>query len=101
MIGVLVLRVKDRDHSPSGQAAKEQKTPQGTAKGGKGKGKDKAEKGDKGKGGGGGQSRPQSVSFDIGKPHWTLRVVSDAPAAVSYNFIEPLLLLYLMAHFSQ
>ncbi|XP_060593126.1 androglobin-like isoform X19 [Ruditapes philippinarum] len=39
-------------------------------KGGKDKGKDKDGKG----------SRPPSQQFDLGKPHWTLRVVSDANA---------------------
>lgn len=81
----LVLKSKEREQSPSGQTAKEQKTPQGTAKGGKGKSKEKADKGDKSKPTGG-ASRPASVSFDVGKPHWTLRVVSDAPAAVSICF---------------
>ena len=49
------------------------------AKGGKG-GKDKGGKDKDGKG-----SRPPSQQFDIGKPHWTLRVVSDASCSVS-NF---------------
>ncbi|XP_053396619.1 androglobin-like isoform X26 [Mercenaria mercenaria] len=39
-------------------------------KGGKDKGKDKDGKG----------SRPPSQQFDLGKPHWSLRVVSDANA---------------------
>ena len=47
------------------------------AKGGKG-GKDKGGKDKDGKG-----SRPPSQQFDIGKPHWTLRVVSDASCSVS------------------
>jgi len=77
------MKAKDREQSPSGQAAaKEQKTPQGTAKGGKAKGKEKIDKNDKTKAGGI-SSRPSSVSFDVAKPHWTLRIVSDAPAAVS------------------
>ena len=77
-----VTKSKEREQSPSGgQATKEQKTPQGTAKGGKAKGKEKADKADKSKAGGA-ASRPASVTFDVGKPHWTLRVVSDAPAAV-------------------
>lgn len=76
-----VSKGKERDQSPSGAAAKEQKTPQGTAKGGKAKGKDKTDKADKSKAAGA-TSRPPSVSFDVGKPHWTLRVVSDAPSAV-------------------
>ena len=78
-----MLKSKEREQSPSGQASKEQKTPQGTAKGGKSKGKEKADKGDKSKAAGN-ASRPASVSFDVGKPHWTLRVASDAPAAVSF-----------------
>lgn len=82
---LLVLKTKEREQSPSGQTAKEQKTPQGTAKGGKGKGKDKADKGDKAKPSGA-TSRPASVSFDVGKPHWTLRVVNDAPSAVSTQY---------------
>ena len=44
-------------------------------KGGKDKGKDKDGKG----------SRPPSQQFDLMKPHWTLRVVSDANAAVSIH----------------
>lgn len=93
---LLVTKSKEREQSPSGgggPAAKEQKTPQGTAKGGKAKGgKDKAEKADKTKAGGA-TSRPASVTFDVGKPHWTLRVVSDAPAAVSItrNVLLPFL----------
>lgn len=78
-----MLRSKEREQSPTGQASKEQKTPQGTAKGGKAKGKEK-DKADKSKPGAS-NSRPPSVTFDITKPHWTLRIVSDAPAAVSIS----------------
>lgn len=76
-------RSKEREQSPNAHTSKEQKTPQGTAKGGKAKSKDKSDKVEKGKGGS--VSRPPSVSFDITKPHWTLRVVSDAPTAVSLS----------------
>lgn len=46
-------------------------------KGGKDKGKDKDGKG----------SRPPSQQFDHGKPHWSLRIVSDANAVVSTGFV--------------
>lgn len=72
---------KDRPPSPP----KQEKAPaasSNTGKGGKGGkgGKDKGgkdkDKNDKG-------SRPPSQQFDINKPHWTLRIVSDASNAVS------------------
>ncbi len=49
------------------------------------------EKGAKGKGGKGDKdkekgSRPPSQQFDITKPNWTLRVVSDGAAAVRATF---------------
>lgn len=69
---------KDRAASPP---RSEKNAPQAASK------KDKAAKGkggknDKEKGGG---SRPPSTQFDIAKPHWTLRVVSDGHAAVSIH----------------
>ena len=60
---------------------KSEKTPAASDKGGKaGKGGKGAK--DKGKDKDGKGSRPQSQQFDLGKPHWTLRIVSDANAVV-------------------
>ena len=62
-------------------AAKAEKAPVSSKakdKGGKGKGG----KGEKDKG-----SRPPSQQFDITKPNWTLRVVSDGSAAVCITLI--------------
>ena len=63
-------------------AAKAEKAPVSSKakdKGGKGKGG----KGEKDKG-----SRPPSQQFDITKPNWTLRVVSDGIAAVCIASLE-------------
>ena len=68
---------KERPPSPP----KQEKTQASTGskdKGKGGKGKDKGKDKD-GKGG----SRPPSQQFDNSKPHWTLRIVSDAAAEVN------------------
>ena len=57
-------------------AAKAEKTPAAS------KTKDKVGKGKGGKGDKDKSSRPPSQQFDITKPNWTLRVVSDGSAAV-------------------
>ena len=83
-LSLLSVANKERPVSPPKQEkapASSASTAKGKAKGGKekgGKDKDKDTKG----------SRPPSQSFDITKPHWTLRVVSDAVAFVSISIEE-------------
>ncbi|KAL4233261.1 hypothetical protein ACF0H5_007945 [Mactra antiquata] len=63
--------VEDPPKTEKAPAAADKGAKGGKAgKGGKDKGKDKDGKG----------SRPPSQQFDLGKPHWTLRIVSDANA---------------------
>lgn len=77
MLGYCTVAFKEKT---SDEPAKAEKTPAASdkgkggkgAKGGKDKGKDKDGKG----------SRPPSQQFDLGKPHWTLRIVSDGNAVV-------------------
>ena len=66
---------KERPPSP----AKNEKAASGTSSKAKAKGKDK-DKGSKEKAHG---SRPPSQQFDLTKPNWTLRIVSDGIASVS------------------
>lgn len=78
-----LVAFKDAPQVESGQAApRSEKMASAASNKGKekdkgGKGKDKAAK-EKDK-----SSRPPSQQFDHSKPNWTLRVVSDATAAVS------------------
>ncbi|XP_035827266.1 androglobin [Aplysia californica] len=69
------VTAKERPPSPP----KVEKTP--AAAGGKAKPKAGKDKGGKDKGQEGKGSRPSSQQFDITKPNWTLRVVSDAVTA--------------------
>lgn len=71
-----------KERPPSSKA--EKSTAKSKDKGGKG---GKAGKGDKDKDK---ASRPPSQQFDVNRPNWTLRVVSDGAAAVSvslYDFV--------------
>ena len=75
------MAFKDAPSSDSGLTSRSEKMA--SAASNKGKEKDKGGKGGKGskekeKGG----SRPPSQQFDFTKPNWTLRIVSDASAAV-------------------
>ncbi|GFS08055.1 androglobin-like [Elysia marginata] len=70
------LKVSNKERPPS--PPKVEKTPAGGSKAKAKGGKDKGAK-DKGQDGKG--SRPSSQQFDITKPHFTLRVVSDAVTA--------------------
>ncbi|KAK3803170.1 hypothetical protein RRG08_067346 [Elysia crispata] len=70
------LKVSNKERPPS--PPKVEKTPAG---GSKTKAKGGKDKGGKDKGQDGKGSRPSSQQFDITKPHWTLRVVSDAVTA--------------------
>ena len=72
----IIVAFKERPISE----AKTEKAPAASKtkdKGGKGKGA----KGDKG-------SRPPSQQFDVTKPNWTLRVVSDGSAAVRMVLLQ-------------
>ena len=75
---------KNREPSPPKPAADAKKDTKGGAKGGaKGGGKaDKGKAGDKGKDAG---SRPDSVTFDITKAHWSMRIVSDNSLAEDFQ----------------
>ncbi|KAK3097303.1 hypothetical protein FSP39_008511 [Pinctada imbricata] len=70
------LKVVNKERPPS--APKQEKTQASSSSKDKGKGAKGKDKG-KDKDGKGG-SRPPSQQFDNSKPHWTLRVVSDAAA---------------------
>lgn len=75
---------KNREPSPPKQAADAKKDLKSAAKGG-GKGGGKAEKGkagDKSKEAG---SRPDSVTFDVAKAHWTMRIFSDNSQAEEFQ----------------
>ena len=71
---------------PVEEPAKQEKAPAAADKGAKGGKGGKGAK-DKGKDKDGKGSRPPSQQFDLGKPHWTLRVVSDANAVVRFFFV--------------
>jgi hypothetical protein len=76
MSGILLFYAtvlnKVRDSSPPRSEKAATSSKGGKDKGGKAKGKEK-EKG----------SRPPSQQFDMTKPHWVMRIVSDGNAAVS------------------
>ena len=73
----VAFKEKQADDPPKAEKAPAAADKGKGAKGGKG-GKDKTGKDKDGKG-----SRPPSQQFDLTKPHWTLRIVSDASCAVS------------------
>ena len=73
----VAFKEKQTDDPPKAEKAPAAADKGKGAKGGKG-GKDKAGKDKDGKG-----SRPPSQQFDLTKPHWTLRIVSDASSSVS------------------
>ena len=77
----VAFKEKQADEPPKTEKAPAAADKGKGAKGGKG-GKDKGGKDKDGKG-----SRPPSQQFDIGKPHWTLRVVSDASCSVSMAWV--------------
>ena len=77
----VAFKEKQADEPPKTEKAPAAADKGKGAKGGKGA-KDKGGKDKDGKG-----SRPPSQQFDIGKPHWTLRVVSDASCSVSMTLI--------------
>ena len=84
-ISIFSCTVSNKDRPPS--PPKQEKAP--AAAGSKGKqAKGAKDKGAKDKGGDGKSSRPSSQQFDITKPNWTLRVVSDAVAAVSLKLLN-------------
>ena len=68
-------------------AAKIEKTPAAS------KTKDKGAKGKGGKGDKG--SRPASQQFDVTKPNWTLRVVSDGSAAVRMVLLKTRIMFFI------
>ena len=74
---IVAFKEKQADEPPKAEKAPAAADKGKGAKGGKG-GKDKSGKDKDGKG-----SRPPSQQFDLTKPHWTLRVVSDASCSVS------------------
>lgn len=78
------MEYKERLPSPP----KTEKSPPAAGQKGKPKGS-KPEKGSKDKASENKGSRPSSQQFDLTKPHWSLRVVIDAGAAVSQGLICP------------
>lgn len=74
-----VLTVVNKERPPS--SPKQEKTAAST--GSKDKGKGGAKGKDKGKDKDQKGSRPSSQQFDHSKPHWSLRIASDASSAVN------------------